>query len=479
MTSHSQSYLPGPRLFLFVLLVAIISPLPYAGSWNDGSRLASVEALVDYHTWSIDHSIFVKTPGVVIPRGESPYPADDRDLVEKGAMDKMYIQGHYYSDKSPVPSLAMAAVYKGLELITGIKAADSPALFCYLLTLFFSGVAYVISVCCIKAMFLALDLNYLPRLLLPYSFALATVALPYTRHVNNHILLLAVFSAAMLVAVQYTQTSADSLLSWHIPILGTLAGIGYTIDLGAGPIFVLSIAGFLGFQSRSAKAVIIMLAAAFPWFLLHHALNYMIGGTFKPANSVAEYFLWPGSPFNAQNLTGGWAHKNIWNFLRYALAMLFMKKGFICHNPALFACIPGIYILLRNKETKTALVYSSVALISGTWLIYAATSINYSGLCCSIRWFVPLLAPFYYLLAMFLKKRPDYIGDVLILTAWGILLGILMWIKGPWIKHMVPLYWFIEAATLVSWLMYRLRRVHLKDTSVPFCCDHGECGKRD
>ena len=38
----------------------VLSARPYAGSWNDGSRLAAVESLVDYHTWAIDDSIFVR-----------------------------------------------------------------------------------------------------------------------------------------------------------------------------------------------------------------------------------------------------------------------------------------------------------------------------------------------------------------------------------------------------------------------------------
>ena len=41
------------------VLVALVSARPYAGSWNDGSRLATVESLVDYHTLAIDRSIFL------------------------------------------------------------------------------------------------------------------------------------------------------------------------------------------------------------------------------------------------------------------------------------------------------------------------------------------------------------------------------------------------------------------------------------
>lgn len=463
MTACTQKYSPKWRLLLLAVLIAIISPIPYAGSWNDGSRLASVESLVDHHTWSIDQSVFVVTPGVHTRftkpdalKRMSAWPPNDQLLQEHGTLDKLFINHHYYSDKSPVPSLVMAGVYKVLQLVSGLTAAENPALFCYLLTLFFSGTAYVVSVACMAATASALDLRCLPRLLISYSFALCTVALPYARQVNNHILLLAVFSVTMLFALKYAQAEPGKILSRHLPALGTLAGIGYTIDLGAGPILVLAVTGFVVMQSRSAKAVFILLATAFPWFLFHHILNYRIGGAFKPANAIPDYFLWPGCPFNASNLTGGWAHKNVAHFVIYSLDMLFGKKGFVGHNPALYLSIPAIGFLLRKKEREASMIYLSLALIVGTWLIYAATSNNYSGLCCSIRWFVPLLAPFYYLLALFLKRRPDFSIDLLILTGWGLVLGILMWIKGPWVQHMIPLFWPLQAAALVSWAVYRL-----------------------
>src|SRR5687767_12101081 len=40
-------------------LIALVSARPYAGGWNDGSRLATVESLVDRHTLAIDDSMFV------------------------------------------------------------------------------------------------------------------------------------------------------------------------------------------------------------------------------------------------------------------------------------------------------------------------------------------------------------------------------------------------------------------------------------
>src|SRR5206468_2570945 len=107
--------------------VALLSARPYAGSWNDGSRLASVEALVDYHTWAIDESIFVRVPPRAEGAAASPYPALEPDLLAEGTKDKLWIGGHFYSDKSPVPALLMAAIYQGLQSGCGLTARSQPA----------------------------------------------------------------------------------------------------------------------------------------------------------------------------------------------------------------------------------------------------------------------------------------------------------------------------------------------------------------
>src|SRR5690348_24013 len=112
------------KITLFILLAAIIiaavGTRPYAGGWNDGTRLATVEALVDHHTWAIDDSIFVKVPQQT--GKPAPYPATEPALLQFGTLDKMWIDGHFYSDKSPVPQLCMAGVYAVLQQTTGLVA---------------------------------------------------------------------------------------------------------------------------------------------------------------------------------------------------------------------------------------------------------------------------------------------------------------------------------------------------------------------
>ena len=57
----------------------------------------------------------------------------------------------------------MAGVYKSLQTVTGLTASENPRLFCYVMTVIFSGGAYVISVCCIDAMLALLGLSWKPR----------------------------------------------------------------------------------------------------------------------------------------------------------------------------------------------------------------------------------------------------------------------------------------------------------------------------
>src|SRR5438067_2211566 len=121
-----ESRLLTGLVLLVAAVIAVFSARDYVGSWNDGSRLATVECLVDGHTLAIDRSIFVQATG-----------------------DKLFIQGHFYSDKSPVPAVLMAGVYQVLQWSTGLTARARPDRFCYWMTLTSSGLAYVVAVGCV------------------------------------------------------------------------------------------------------------------------------------------------------------------------------------------------------------------------------------------------------------------------------------------------------------------------------------------
>lgn len=443
---------------LAALAVTLISARPYAGAWNDGSRLATVEALVDHGTLAIDRSIFVAVPHPGDPTGRNPYPPDAAALRRHGTKDKLLIDSRFYSDKSPVPALLLAAVYQILQWLTGLTAQQDPATFCYVLTVASAGAAYVAGVWAVYRLGRVTGLPAPTRVALTACFALSTVALVYVRHVNNHILLLGVAALLMLGLARLAEAARAGRVSWgRLASLGTLAGLGYAIDLGAGPVLFACTAVLVTWRCRSLRAAALFVLAAAPWLALHHAVNYAVGGTFGPANAVPEYFLWEGCPFTPQNMTGAWNHENLGGFVVYALALLFGKHGFIGHNLPLFLAVPALVALLWRRVPELPELLFVGFWCGGTWLAYAITSRNYSGQCCSVRWFVPLLAPAFYALAVYLARCPRCRTDLLLLGGWGAVLTAVAWWYGPWIRHMVPAFWPLQGAALLSWLAWRGR----------------------
>ena len=80
-----------------LLLLVVLGARPYAAGWNDGSRLATAESLVDRGTFAIDDSIFVRMPPPsTFPHG-APF-APGSVAADTGVLDKVFVDGRYYSD---------------------------------------------------------------------------------------------------------------------------------------------------------------------------------------------------------------------------------------------------------------------------------------------------------------------------------------------------------------------------------------------
>ena len=134
----------------------------------------------------------------------------------------------------------------------------------------------------------------------------------------------------------------------------------------------------------------------------------------------------------------------------YALDMLFGKRGFFGHDLPLLLLLPLLPQILRRSFREKPLVIVGLIWALGTWLLYAATSRNMSGMCCLVRWFVPLLAPGFFTLAIVLAM-PRYRVDFLVVSGWAPLMGIGMAFKGPWTGRMIPFYWPIYAGCIATW----------------------------
>jgi hypothetical protein len=445
----------GLLIFASAFGFALLSARDYAGSWNDGSRLAAVQSLVDYHTFTIDRSIFVQVPQ---QPGRSPYGTNPL-LNRFGTRDVMIIAGKVYSAKPPVPLLLRAAVYAGVQLITGLNARRNPRLFCYLMTVTTSAIAYTIAVWCAFRIGLRAGLDWIGALSLAASLALATVAIAYMQVVNDHIIVLAVASALILnmlrlVGSQGTGTSETPM----VLAVGALGGFGYAVEQGSGAVLFVAAVLWTAYRTRSFRALCLFGLAGAPWVIAHHLAIYTIGRTLRPLAGVAAYVAYPGAAFTSADMTGVWTDRQLLKTIGYALGMLFGPRGFIGYNLALYLSLIALWMLIARGDEQLPEVIFAGCCLGGTWILYSLLSSNYSGVCCSVRWFVPLLAPAYYILARFLGERPGYWPDFLILSGWGILIGARIWWQGPWMPHFGFLYFPLQAAALVSWAAYRIPR---------------------
>lgn len=442
MGKEANTYRRGLLALVACTSVAVlVLARPYAGSWNDGSRLATVESLVDQGTFAIDASIYVQPPL------NNPYRPGDELLAQHGTKDKLFINGHYYSDKSPVPAVAMAAIYQVYRWCGGATAAENPQAFTRLMVWFFAGLPFVLGVWAIGRTMQHMQVPAAWGVGLTASFALGTSALAYAQQVNSHILLLGV-AAVLAEALLRPASLTGKRAAW----IGLLTGFGYTIDLGTGPALLLGVGLWMLFQpAPRAGKWFCFGVGVLPGLVLHHGLTYVVAGTLGPANAHPEFFQWPGSPFNSSNMTGVWNHASLGSAILYALDLLVGKKGFLLHNPGLLLAVLSLPWWWMHAKSQRLAIVALGAWAIVTWLLYAATSRNLSGLCLTVRWFIPLLVPGYVALGVFVRAVPKLRSQALFVLTLGGLLAVETTLRGPWAGSIPKVFWPMVGVLLMGW----------------------------
>lgn len=416
-------------LVLLAILIAVFGAEDSPGGDNDSSRLAVVECLVHHDTLSIDQSKCVDV-----------------------WIDKVYVRGRFYSDKPPVQPVLMACIYKLLHETTGLDARQNVGLWCYLMTLLSSGVAYVVAVVFFYRFMGVLELSSTWRLATTLSFMLATPAIAYVSHVNAHIVGLAV-AVVMFERLAVLHKLPADRPPEVIPcvVLGLLGGFSYALEQATGGLLLGGVGLFLLLRWGKIVPVVGYVLGALPWLVLHHAILFSIAGTTKPINSLPEHFDYPGSSFSAANMTGKYNHPTVWHFLAYSCGLLFGNRGIIQSSLPLFLVFPAVFLLWWKRKLDLLGLFA-IGWGVLTWLTYAALSIDYSGSCTSVRWFIPHLVAGYYLVALLIRDHPRFRVDFLILSAWGVVLGGIMWWHGSWCPGL-PNFWWVQAGALATYLL--------------------------
>lgn len=211
-------------------------------------------------------------------------------------------------------------------------------------------------------------------------------------------------------------------------------------------------------RTRRWAAVAVFLLASAPWAVAHHAINYAVGGVWVPLGMVPEFLAWQGSEFNESNMTGVARHTS-WEVLVYAAELLVGAWGFLAFNlPLLLAVGFGWRVLVRPGPDRVELVAVSAWCVA-VWAVYAVLSDNYGGWNLTIRWFVPLLVPGFWILARLLVEYPTHRADFAVLAAWGLVTAVLVWPCGPWLSAPLPRVDLVAWAAVAAWAAVRVPRM--------------------
>jgi hypothetical protein len=390
-------------IFVFTLFLTRYN----AVSWNDRSRFATIENLVDRGTFQIDHTLF-----------------------DTG--DKVFVNGHFYSDKPLLFAVYAAWPYYILKNFS-INIIDFDRLVIFATNALALVLPLILYFVLLFWFWRKYGGNFRTDrvLLLILLFWVGTALLPYSTQLNNHL------PAAVLVGIAtlflYFKAKLGSL---NVFMIGLLMSFAVTFDPGA--IFIL---GFFSIyliyllynqhqsekKSLVANIILYLFACAIPIFL-HGMVTIPVTGDMLPGSMHEEYFQYEGSPFVSGNLTGAsMAVGSAREWVSYVGAMTFGRRGFFLHNPlALFGLLLAIWSIWQTREKRIKFFFlSSVLSVASVIAYYSLFGKGGSGSAFTVRWFIILIPLCFYPIIHWLRDSRGYrliilAGLALVSTPWQI-----------------------------------------------------------
>lgn len=372
----------GVVLAILFLVACFFAVKTQPESWNDTSRVAAIESLVERGTWAIDGSTWVNI-----------------------TKDKILINEAFYSDKMPLFSVLGSGVYAVLHSIGGSLASNCSevARFCA-----YSWLTLVL-VSIPASILIWLFFDYATRMKMPLWAAIAgTIALgigtmifPYSLVLNHHVPAAAsVFASFYLLSGQRNEQIPPTPLSkgGKVPDVrlfaaGFFATLAISFDVLSGVIaatlFGIALVRYRPRFHFFVLGVLIPLAAT-------TLLDYQIAHTILPPYTVTDAYNYPGSEFPASIAGNGTPD----DYAAYAFRMFLGGKGLFAYNPLLlFAFVGAVGVALSRRHPLR--VEGAITVLGFIALcIYLATNTgNYGGTSYGERWFIvsiPILLSFFF-----------------------------------------------------------------------------------
>jgi hypothetical protein len=394
-------------LALFALALLVFTKDEPA-SWADGSRLGTVQAIVEHGTLALDAT----------------------DYLWQG--DRVRFGEHHYSHQPPMLALAASVPYAFLHHVLG-RAIDAP--FTYrVLTWLTVGLPLLLGLRELARLFLRAGCSAHQAAVLLLLAAFCTLAFPFALVLNQH------GAAAGLAMIGL------GLVARGRPLLaGVALSAATTVDLTA--VFLAVSFAWPVLRGGGIGALVSYALGALPLVSLHLGMNLGVAGDVLPFGLHAEAFRYPYSPFLLMSLTGELGEEAAGTQALYAFHALLGRSGLFSHHPLLLLSVAaGIALALRPRSADDSereglppgLLPAVAAGSLGIVAFYLVSSRNFGGSAFGMRWFAvfsPLMLLFP---AAWLGRREEPPGLglralALVLALWSLGASALGAVQ-PWTK---------------------------------------------
>jgi hypothetical protein len=334
-------------VFCAALVLCALITKPHTLSWNDRSRLATIDALVSARSFAIEHSAFAA-----------------------GTNDKYRYGGHTYSDKPPALALEGAAAAEVLAPF-GITLGRAPDRAVYFITLLTVGVWFALGCAYAYAFQLLLGLGVRRAAFVAAVTGLGTLALPYATVLANHV----PSGSAALAGVYHLVRAREG--SGHVVLSAAFMTLAYAFDASAA---VFGLAAVILLWGAPPRLWITFALACAPVIAAQLAFNaHVSSGLGPPALNQASWSD-PASPFYRGANQSVFLFTSPLDYARYALYLLAGDKGLISYTPLTLLCAYGFVRMWRGPAPQPRVAAAVVATFAAYFALMVAFTNDYGAL---------------------------------------------------------------------------------------------------
>jgi hypothetical protein len=363
--THILDRLAFGHLLLGMCLILVFATLLQDSLWNPNvrSRLATVQSLVERGTFRIDESEF------------------------RGTIDKIQVNGHFYSDKPPLLAVMGAASYYVVRAFEGRRGALGKYT-AALITASTLGISFVLCVICFYDALRQTGIAHEYRLIMIASLGLATIYGPWNLTFNNH-----GFAASWLFIGFYCMLRVRQIAHRNLWLF--LSGLSLSMA-GAvdhpSSLFLVAFAVYVLAIRELRTGILYYALPILITFLPTALINHAISGSIRPVQLNAEFFRYPGSYWlTGEEALSGVRYNSPGFALRYGFDCLFGVQGVLVYDPLLLV---ALWYLVRRIASRGLLWVEGAIVLAVSAIIaiyYFFSTSNFGGYSYSIRWLVPTI----------------------------------------------------------------------------------------